>query len=61
MKISKLYANNDNFKTIVFDKGINFILSDSNGVGKTSPFDGDKNTYEKGIYNAIHQLDRIGI
>lgn len=50
MKISKLYANNDNFKTIVFDKGINFILSDSNSVGKTSLFKlidfcllGDKN------------------
>lgn len=38
MKISKLYANNDDFKTIVFDKGINFILSSSNGVGKTSLF-----------------------
>ena len=32
MKISKLYSNNDNFKTIVFDNGINFILSDTNGV-----------------------------
>ena len=38
MKISKLYANNDNFKTIVFDNGINFILSDTNGVGKSSLF-----------------------
>ena len=38
MKISKLYANNENFKTIVFDKGINFILSDTNGVGKSSLF-----------------------
>lgn len=38
MKISKLYANNDDFKTIVFDKGINFILSDTNGVGKSSLF-----------------------
>ncbi|MDB2405587.1 hypothetical protein N9W00_01490 [Arcobacteraceae bacterium] len=38
MKISKLYSNNDNFKTIVFDKGINFILSDTNGVGKSSLF-----------------------
>ncbi|MBU3014956.1 DUF2326 domain-containing protein [Poseidonibacter lekithochrous] len=38
MKISKLYSNNDDFKTIVFDKGINFILSDSNGVGKSSLF-----------------------
>ena len=26
MKISKLYSNNDNFKTIEFDNGINFIL-----------------------------------
>lgn len=39
MKISKLYANNDNFKTIVFDSGINFILSDTNGVGKSSLFE----------------------
>ena len=38
MKISKLYANNDNFKTILFDNGINFILSDANGVGKSSLF-----------------------
>lgn len=38
MKISKLYANNDNFKTIIFDKGINFILSSSDGVGKSSLF-----------------------
>lgn len=38
MKISKLYSNNDNFKTIIFDKGINFILSSTNGVGKTSLF-----------------------
>ena len=50
MKISKLYSNNDNFKTIVFDKGINFILSSMNGVGKSSLFKlidfcllGDKN------------------
>ncbi|PHR72337.1 MAG: hypothetical protein COA66_06390 [Arcobacter sp.] len=50
MKISKLYSNNDNFKTIVFDKGINFILSSNNGVGKSSLFKlidfcllGDKN------------------
>ena len=38
MKISKLYANNADFKTIEFDKGINFILSSNNGVGKTSLF-----------------------
>ena len=38
MKISKLYSNNDTFKTIEFDKGINFILSDTNGVGKSSLF-----------------------
>ena len=50
MKISKIYANNENFKTIEFDKGINFILSKDNGVGKTSLFKlidfcllGDKN------------------
>ena len=38
MKISKLYATNDNFKTILFDNGINFILSDANGVRKSSLF-----------------------
>jgi len=38
MKISQLYSNNDSFKTIVFDKGINFILSDANSVGKSSLF-----------------------
>jgi uncharacterized protein YydD (DUF2326 family) len=38
MKISKIYANNENFKTIVFDKGINFILSNEDGVGKSSLF-----------------------
>ena len=38
MKISKLYSNNTNFKTITFDKGINFILSNKNGVGKSSLF-----------------------
>jgi len=38
MKISKIYANNTNFKTITFDKGINFLLSNSDGVGKTSLF-----------------------
>ncbi|MFA9239096.1 MAG: hypothetical protein ACEQSQ_04270 [Candidatus Paceibacteria bacterium] len=38
MKISKLYSSNENFKTIIFDKGINFILSSNNGVGKSSLF-----------------------
>lgn len=38
MKISKIYANKEEFKTITFDKGINFILSSNNGVGKTSLF-----------------------
>jgi len=38
MKISKIYANNDKFKTIIFDKGINFILSSDNDVGKSSLF-----------------------
>jgi hypothetical protein len=38
MKISKLYSNNNNFKTIEFDKGINFILAHNNGVGKSSLF-----------------------
>ena len=38
MKISKLYSNSNNFKAIEFDKGINFILSSSDGVGKSSLF-----------------------
>ena len=38
MKISKLYSNNDDFKTIEFDKGINFIIANNNGVGKSSLF-----------------------
>jgi len=38
MKISKIYANDESFKTIIFDKGINFILSNTNGVGKSSLF-----------------------
>jgi len=38
MKISKLYSNNENFKIITFDKGINFILANENGVGKSSLF-----------------------
>jgi len=38
MKISKIYANDERFKTITFDKGINFILSSKNGVGKSSLF-----------------------
>jgi len=38
MKISKLYSNNPNFKTIIFDKGMNFILSNDHNVGKSSLF-----------------------
>lgn len=38
MKISKLYSNNLDFKTIKFEKGINFILSSSHNVGKSSLF-----------------------
>ena len=38
MKISKLYSSNPNFKSIIFDKGINFILSNDNNVGKSSLF-----------------------
>ena len=30
-------------------------------VAFDSPFDGNKNSYEDGIYSAIHQLNRIGI
>ena len=30
-------------------------------VAFDSPFDGNKNSYEDGIYRAIHQLNRIGI
>jgi hypothetical protein len=36
MKISKLYSNNANFKSIIFDKGMNFILSNDHNVGKSS-------------------------
>lgn len=38
MKISKLYANNGNFKSIFFDKDINFILSNDHSVGKSTLF-----------------------
>ena len=38
MKISKLYSNNANFKSIIFDKGINFILSTDHSVGKSTLF-----------------------
>jgi hypothetical protein len=30
-------------------------------VAFDSPFDGDNNSYEEGIYSAIHQLNKIGI
>ena len=40
--------------TYVQKKLIKFVAFDS-------PFDGDKNSYEDGIYRAIHQLNRIGI
>ena len=38
MKISKLYSNKADFKTIIFEKGINFVLSHDNNVGKSSLF-----------------------
>lgn len=38
MKLSKLYSNNTNFKTIFFDKDINFILSNDHSVGKSTIF-----------------------
>ncbi|WP_310440964.1 hypothetical protein [Sulfurimonas sp.] len=39
MKISKIYSNNEAFKSIVFDTGINFILSDDHSVGKSTLFE----------------------
>ncbi len=38
MKISKLYSNSPNFKSILFDKNINFILSNDHSVGKSTLF-----------------------
>lgn len=38
MKLSKLYANKETFKSVHFDKGINFILSTDHSVGKTTLF-----------------------
>ncbi len=38
MKLSKLYANKGTFKSIHFDKGINFILATDHSVGKTTLF-----------------------
>ena len=40
MKLSKIYSNQpDLFKNIVFNDGINFIISDDHSVGKTKLFD----------------------
>lgn len=39
MKISKIYSNNEAFKSIAFDTGINFILSDDHSVGKSTLFE----------------------
>lgn len=38
MKLSKLYSNNENFKSIIFNSNINFILSDDHSVGKSTLF-----------------------
>ena len=39
MKLSKLYSNNENFKSILFNDDINFILSEDHSVGKSTLFD----------------------
>lgn len=40
MKLSKIYSNQPSlFKSIVFNDGINFIISDDHSVGKTKLFD----------------------
>jgi uncharacterized protein YydD (DUF2326 family) len=39
MKISKIYSNNEAFKSIIFDTDINFILSDDHSVGKSTLFE----------------------
>lgn len=39
MKLSKLYSNNANFKSIQFNDDINFILSEDHSVGKSTLFD----------------------
>jgi uncharacterized protein YydD (DUF2326 family) len=36
MKISKLYSNKADFKSVIFDKNINFILSNDHSVGKST-------------------------
>ncbi|WP_345992385.1 hypothetical protein [Sulfurimonas sp. HSL-1716] len=38
MKLSKIYSDNENFKSIVFRDSINFILSDDHSVGKSTLF-----------------------
>ncbi len=38
MKISKIYSNKGSFKSIIFDKDINFILSNDHSVGKSTLF-----------------------
>lgn len=38
MKLSKIYSDNKNFKSIVFNDNINFILSDDHSVGKSTLF-----------------------
>ncbi len=38
MKLSKLYSNDKNFKSIFFNDTINFILSDDHSVGKSTLF-----------------------
>jgi uncharacterized protein YydD (DUF2326 family) len=39
MKLSKLYSDNINFKRIIFNDGINFIVSDDHSVGKSTLFE----------------------
>ena len=38
MKLSRIYANSEIFKPIVFNDDINFILSNDHSVGKSTLF-----------------------
>lgn len=38
MKLSKIYSDNKNFKSIIFNETVNFILSDDHSVGKSTLF-----------------------
>lgn len=38
MKLSKIYSDNKNFKSIIFNETVNFIISDDHSVGKSTLF-----------------------